>query len=81
MARCRIRLAVDSPRPRRGAGNSSGVLAELAERIPAFAAAKGGKVAAFGVLIGEAQPPSGRAPSGPSFNDAWFVAHGAARWR
>jgi NADH-quinone oxidoreductase subunit G len=67
----------------RGAGpvHSSGVLAELAELIPGFAVAKGGKVAAFGVLIGEAQPPPGRVPAGPSFNDAWFVAHGAARWR
>jgi NADH-quinone oxidoreductase subunit G len=67
----------------RGAGpvNSSGVLAELAELIPAFAAAKGGKLADFGVLVGETQPASGRGPVGPSFNDAWFVAHGAARWR
>ncbi len=67
----------------RGAGpvSSGQVLAELAEQVPAFAAARGGKLAPWGVLLGEAVTAPGRAPAGPSFNDAWFVAHGSARWR
>ena len=46
-------LAILLDRPG-GPVNSSEVLAELAETIPAFAAAKGGKLPAFGVLLGQA---------------------------
>ncbi|HEX3447099.1 MAG TPA: molybdopterin-dependent oxidoreductase [Isosphaeraceae bacterium] len=60
---------------------SSEILAELAETIPAFGLAKGGKLPPYGVVIGKSPPPATKAPVPPSFNDAWFVAHGAARWR
>jgi NADH-quinone oxidoreductase subunit G len=61
---------------------STEILAELAETVPAFAPAKGGKLPEYGVLVGQAAAvgkPASAVP--PSFNDAWFVAHGAARWR
>jgi len=64
-----------------GPVSSSDVLAELAETIPAFGVAKGGKLPPYGVVIGQSPPPAAKAPVPPSFNDAWFVAHGAARWR
>ena len=61
---------------------SSEVLAELAEAIPAFGVAKGGKLPAHGVPLGQSVSTSKPAPPAPpSFTDAWFVAHGAARWR
>ena len=62
-----------------GPVNSSEVLAELAETIPAFAVAKGGKLPVYGVVLGQASAPAGRRRSPPSFTDTWFVAHGAAR--
>jgi len=56
------------------------VLAELAETVPAFAVAKGGKLPAFGARID--QPPTRDGPPAPpSFTDSWFVPQGAARWR
>jgi NADH-quinone oxidoreductase subunit G len=64
-----------------GPVRSSEILAELAETIPAFGVAKGGKLPPYGVVIGKSPPPATKAPVPPSFNDAWFVAHGAARWR
>ena len=45
-------LAILLHRPGGGPVESSTVLAELAERIPAFAVAKGGKLPAHGVLLG-----------------------------
>jgi NADH-quinone oxidoreductase subunit G len=63
-----------------GPVGSSAILAELAETIPAFGVAKGGKLPPYGVLIGQS-PAAAKGPVPPSFNDAWFVAHGAARWR
>jgi NADH-quinone oxidoreductase subunit G len=63
-----------------GPVGSSEVLAELAESVPAFAVAKGGKLPPFGAVIG--QPPSrDGATAPPSFVDSWFVAQGEARWR
>jgi NADH-quinone oxidoreductase subunit G len=64
-----------------GPVSSSEVLAELAETIPAFGVAKGGKLPLYGAVIGQSPPPAAKAAVPPSFNDAWFVAHGAARWR
>jgi NADH-quinone oxidoreductase subunit G len=60
---------------------SSEILAELADTIPAFGVAKGGKIPPYGVVIGRSPPAAAERPVPPSFNDAWFVAHGAARWR
>jgi NADH-quinone oxidoreductase subunit G len=65
-----------------GPVGSSEVLAELAEAIPAFGGAKGGKLPEYGIPIGKsgsAGKPTPPVP--PSFDDPWFVAHGAARWR
>ncbi len=60
---------------------SSEVLDEVALNVPAFAAAKGGKPPAHGIVLGEAALPARAAVAPASFTDAWFVAHGAARWR
>jgi NADH-quinone oxidoreductase subunit G len=64
-----------------GPVGSSEILAELAETIPAFAVAKGGKLPPYGVLIVQSPAAAAMGPVPPSFNDAWSVAHGAARWR
>lgn len=58
----------------RGGGpvRSSEILAELAEKIPAFAAVEGGKAPEFGVVLGEASETVG-AGSFP-FSDAWTTA-------
>ncbi len=63
-----------------GPVSSGEVLAELAESVPAFAVAKGGKLPPFGAVIG--QPP-GRdgAAAPPSFVDSWFVPAGEAKFR
>jgi NADH-quinone oxidoreductase subunit G len=58
---------------------SSEVLAELAQTIPAFGGAKGGKIPRYGVLLGQPPPPVGATPVPPSFTDAWIVALGATR--
>ncbi|MHB1562099.1 MAG: NADH-quinone oxidoreductase subunit G [Isosphaeraceae bacterium] len=73
-------------RPGGGPVRSSDVLAEAAEAIPSFAAAKGGKLPIYGVPIGQAQPSApanGQAASDSAqpFNDSWFVPQGAARYR
>ena len=62
-----------------GPVKSSEVLAEMAETIPAFGAAKGGVLPAYGVLLDQS-PPAGP-PVPPSFTDTWFLAHGVARAR
>jgi NADH-quinone oxidoreductase subunit G len=64
-----------------GPVSSRAILAELAETIPAFGVAQGGKLPPYGVVIGQSSPQTARMAVPPSFNDAWFVAHGAARWR
>jgi NADH-quinone oxidoreductase subunit G len=71
-------LAILLDRPG-GPVKSSEVLAELAETIPAFAVAKGGVLPRYGVLLGDAKPPTGPVP--PTFTDTWFLAHGVARAR
>jgi NADH-quinone oxidoreductase subunit G len=71
-------LAILLNRPGGGPVDSSTVLAELAERIPAFNIAKGGKLPAHGAVMGGPASADGRA-SAPSFTDTWFLAHGAAR--
>jgi NADH-quinone oxidoreductase subunit G len=63
-----------------GPPRSGEVLAELAEAIPAFAAARGGNVPRLGCLLG-APPPATAASQAPEFLDSWFVPQGAARWR
>jgi NADH-quinone oxidoreductase subunit G len=71
-------LAILLNRPGGGPVDSRTVLAELAERIPAFNIAKGGKLPLHGVVLGAKAPADGRAAS-PSFTDTWFLAHGASR--
>jgi NADH-quinone oxidoreductase subunit G len=59
--------------------SSGQVLAELSGVVPAFAAAVGGKVPPFGVLLG--QPGAllaGAGGNGVSFTDPWNKARGAA---
>ena len=53
-----------------GPARSREVLAELAATIPAFSAAEGGVVPAFGLLLGEAQPV-GVGASATRFSDPW----------
>ena len=69
-------------RPGGGPVQSREILAELAEALPAFAVAKGGKLPEFGVPMGEAaaQPANGTGAA-PAFLDSWFAPQGAARWR
>jgi predicted molibdopterin-dependent oxidoreductase YjgC len=60
----------------RGAGpiSSRQVLAELAGAIPSFAAAGGGKLPSFGVLLGGTAPaavPAGLGAGNLAFNDPW----------
>ena len=54
-----------------GPTRSSEVLAELAEAIPAFQVAKGGKLPEFGVTLGQAEPSP--TDNGERFNDAWTL--------
>ena len=63
-----------------GPVQSSDVLAEMAETIPAFGAAKGGVLPAYGVVLDQSSASAGP-PVPPSFTDAWFLAHGASRAR
>ncbi|MFO0890119.1 MAG: molybdopterin-dependent oxidoreductase [Isosphaeraceae bacterium] len=72
-------LAILSQRPG-GPARSGEVLAEVAETIPAFAAARGGVLPRDGCLLGQAAPSAGPAQP-PEFIDSWFAPQGAARWR
>jgi NADH-quinone oxidoreductase subunit G len=63
-----------------GPVSSHDVLAELAQEVPAFGVAAGGRLPPFGAVIGQ-PPQSGGLPEAPPFTDSWFVAQGAARWR
>ena len=73
-------LAILLDRPG-GPVTSSEVLAELAETIPAFAVAKEAscRPTASSWVKRRLESHRPRAPAG--FTDAWFVAHGVARWR
>jgi NADH-quinone oxidoreductase subunit G len=68
---------------RSGAGpvSSGSVLAELAERIPAFSAAKTGTLPAHGISLGEPSRQDTARAGAPSFTDTWFLAHGVSRGR
>jgi predicted molibdopterin-dependent oxidoreductase YjgC len=63
-----------------GPVHSGEVLAELAQTVPAFAVAQGGKLPPFGAIIGQAPPRDGP-PAPPSFADTWSLPQGTARWR
>ncbi|WP_165221498.1 molybdopterin-dependent oxidoreductase [Aquisphaera insulae] len=65
---------------RPGPARSGEVLAELAEAVPAFAAAKGGVLPATGQDLSAG---SGAKPKSdpPAFVDSWFAPQGAARYR
>jgi NADH-quinone oxidoreductase subunit G len=63
-----------------GPVRSGEVLAELAETVPAFAVARGGKVPAPGAMLGS-PPPADGAVRAQTFTDSWYVPQGAARWR
>jgi NADH-quinone oxidoreductase subunit G len=76
-------LAILLNRPGGGPVQSHDILAELAEVVPAFAVARGGKVPPFGVPLGESPkaPPIDGTGAAPAFVDSWFVPQGAARFR
>jgi NADH-quinone oxidoreductase subunit G len=76
-------LAILLNRPGSGPVKSHEILAELADAVPAFAVAEGGKIPLYGVPMGEAPKPqpSNGASTAPPFTDSWFVPQGAARWR
>lgn len=58
---------------------SGKILAELAETVPAFGVARGGKVPPLGVVLGSTAPADGA--RAPAFVDSWYVPMGAARGR
>src|SRR5262249_12396682 len=64
-----------------GPARSGEVLAEIAETVPAFAAARGGAVPPLGCLLGTSAPAAGAGPQPPAFVDSWYAPQGAARWR
>jgi NADH-quinone oxidoreductase subunit G len=64
-----------------GPVRSSEVLAELAGVVPAFSAAREGKLPRHGVLLGQSRERDTGPPAAPSFTDSWNVHQGAARWR
>jgi NADH-quinone oxidoreductase subunit G len=61
-------LAILSGRPGTGPVSSRDILAELAQSLPDFAAAEGGKLPEFGLELGEAERPS---TSTALYNDPW----------
>ncbi len=64
-----------------GSAVSSDILAELAQAIPAFSAARGGKLPPMGIRLDQQKPPGRAAVDEPSFADVWNLPQGAARWR
>jgi NADH-quinone oxidoreductase subunit G len=64
-----------------GPARSGEVLAELAEAVPAFAAARGGTVPPMGCPLGTQPQAAAVTAQPPPFVDTWFVPQGAARWR
>jgi NADH-quinone oxidoreductase subunit G len=60
----------------RGAGpiRSADVLAELAETVPAFAPAAGGRVPTFGVLLGPEHVGDGKARAPFVYRDPWLAS-------
>jgi NADH-quinone oxidoreductase subunit G len=62
-----------------GPVRSSEVLAEVAESIPAFAAARGGSLPEMGVALDDTAGQAKTDP--PAFVDAWYAPMGAARSR
>ncbi len=63
----------------RGAGpiRSRDVLAELAEAVPAFAAARGGKLPTFGVLLDTPPQPLGNGQAKPFvYHEPWLTQRG-----
>jgi NADH-quinone oxidoreductase subunit G len=62
-----------------GPVNSSEILAELAQAIPTFAAARDGKLPPFGALLGQPPPQDGPPPP-PSFSDTWSQHRGVRGW-
>ncbi len=71
-------LAILLDRPG-GPVRSSDVLAEVAAKIPAFAAAGSGELPEMGVALDAGSGESKDDP--PAFVDAWYTPMGAARWR
>ena len=58
---------------RGGPVKSSEVLAEVAETVPAFAVAKGGKLPRYGVMLGPVAATAGPpVPADGGFTDTWF---------
>ncbi len=72
-------FAILAQRPGGGPVRSGDVLAELAKAVPAFAVAEGGVLPQYGAVLGESKAEKMAQP--PAFNDTWFVAGGAAKWR
>jgi NADH-quinone oxidoreductase subunit G len=62
-----------------GPVRSGEILTELADAVPAFAVARGGKVASQGVALESTALPDG--PRAPAFVDSWYVSAATARGR
>ena len=63
-----------------GPVRSSEVLAELAEAVPAFAVARGGKLSRRSELCWASRHRPTEQPAPPGFTDTLVRAQGAARW-
>jgi NADH-quinone oxidoreductase subunit G len=60
---------------------SSDILAEVAQAIPAFSAARGGKLPALGIPLDQSQSRAKPAADVRTFADTWNLPQGVARWR